>query len=301
MSAARRISLRKFVREGDPPSLVAFLAANTDLADDAIAESLQKGAVWRTAIAGPGRKKTLRAYGDPALGRGDRVELFYDPAILAAEVDDPTPIEDRGRYGAWFKPSGLMSQGTRFGDHASLLRKVELGRGAPAFLVHRLDREVCGVLLLADDGATAGLLSRAFREGTVEKRYRAIVVGDLRASHGEHGTIDDEIDGKPARTGYRVVGYDAERDRTSLELTLPTGRKHQIRRHLDGFGFPVLGDPRYGRGNKNRDGLRLAAVEIVLPCPVERRRARFVVPPGAIPWLDDDPGPGSGAGSSGRV
>ena len=287
---AGRVVVRRKVAAGDPPRLAAFLATHAALGAAAIAESLEKGAVWRTAVAGHGRGKTLRVYDDTPLRTGDRVELFHDPAILAVEAPDPAPIEDRGGYGAWFKPAGLMTQGTRYGDHASLLRKVERGRGAPAHLVHRLDREACGVLLLAYDRATAGALSRAFRDGGVEKRYVAVVVGDFGAGHGENGTIEEPLDGKPARTGFRVLAYEEARDRTWLDVTLPTGRKHQIRRHLDGIGHPVLGDPRYGRGNKNRDGLRLAAVELALRCPVRHRPARFVVPKGAVPWLDERPG-----------
>jgi tRNA pseudouridine32 synthase/23S rRNA pseudouridine746 synthase len=80
-------------------------------------------------------------------------------------------------------------------------------------------------------------------------------------------TIDAPLDGKPARTDYRVVHYDSERDCARLDVRIATGRLHQIRRHMESIGHPVLGDPRYGRGNKNEEGLQLAAVGLRFRCP----------------------------------
>jgi len=292
MSDPGRVTVRRRAVPGDPERLDDLIAAIAPLAPDSRAEVLLKGGVWVTRARGPGARKTVRVRdGAAAIRPGDLVEVFRDPAILAVDPPEPVPIDDRGGFSAWFKPAGLMAQGTRYGDHASLVRRVEIALARPVFLVHRLDREACGVMVVAHDARAAGDLSRSFRDGRVAKEYRAVVVGDVAAALGAAGTIDAPLDGKPSTTRFRVLARDAERDRSWLAVDIPTGRKHQIRRHLDGAGFPVLGDPRYGRGNKNRDGLRLAAVSLAFEArggPV-----RFEVPSGRIPWLDAAP-PGAG-------
>jgi tRNA pseudouridine32 synthase/23S rRNA pseudouridine746 synthase len=176
-------------------------------------------------------------------------------------------VQDAVRWSAWGKPAGLLSQGTEFGDHASLLRQVEKLLDRPVFPVHRLDREVEGLVLVAHDATAAAALSALLREAKVVKRYRAEVIGNVEARRGTSGTIDLPVDDKPARSTFQVVSFDPLRDTTTLDVTIETGRHHQIRRHLDAIGHPVLGDPRYGSGNKNREGMRLTAVYLAFRDP----------------------------------
>jgi tRNA pseudouridine32 synthase/23S rRNA pseudouridine746 synthase len=268
-----------------------LLLETTGLPRPDVEDLLDKGAVWVRRARGRGAGKTLRVRdGAFRLGPGDLVDAYRDPAILAVSAPEPEEIEDRARYGAWFKPAGLMSQGTRYGDHASLLRRVEIRKGTAVRLVHRLDREAAGVVVLAYDGRTAGRLSSQFAGEEAVKDYVAVVLGDLAASYGEDGRFDAPLDGRPARTRFRVIATSPGGATTWVALRIDTGRTHQIRRHLDGAGHPVIGDPRYGRGNKNRDGLRLAAVSLELTCPVRDVRVRFTVGPDRIAWLHDAPG-----------
>ncbi len=76
---------------------------------------------------------------------------------------------------------------------------------------------------------------------------------------------------KPAVTRYRAVCYEAALDRTVVEIRLETGRRHQLRRHFDAIGHPVLGDPRYGDGNQDPSGLQLWASSLAFTCPQCRR------------------------------
>lgn len=121
--------------------------------------------------------------------------------------------------------------------------------------------------------AAPGALSALFRDGRIEKRYRV----QVRGRTAEAGRIELPLDGKPACSDYRLLGYDQAADVATLEVVIQTGRLHQIRRHLEAVGHPVMGDPRYGAGNKNREGLRLVAAGLAFTCPLQRRRVEFAL------------------------
>jgi 23S rRNA pseudouridine1911/1915/1917 synthase len=164
------------------------------------------------------------------------------------------------------KPAGLLTQGDVTGeptliDAARAYLKARYDKPGNVFvgLVHRLDRPVSGVVLLARTSKAAGRLSAQFREGTVEKVYWAVVEG--RAPREVSGEWSDTIwkderrnvvgvvpEGTPggveARLAFRVLG---RRARTiALELRPITGRSHQLRVQLAARGWPIVGDRKYG-------------------------------------------------------
>ena len=98
---------------------------------------------------------------------------------------------------------------------------------------------------------------------------------DLAARHSAAGRIDLPLDGRPALTEYRVERYDRARDASVVQIRIRTGRTHQIRRHLAALGHPVLGDPRYGRGNADPRGLQLVAAGLTFRCPLRGDRMAF--------------------------
>ena len=159
---------------------------------------------------------------------------------------------------ALVKPSGLLSQpglGPELAD--SLISRAQ-ERWPEARLVHRLDRDTSGLILLARDATTHRALSAAFAERRVRKTYLAVVQG-LPADRGgvinqplariatrppRYGVVPLEQGGKPALTRWRVL---RRFEGSSLLLLQPrTGRSHQLRVHLADLGHPVLGDPLYG-------------------------------------------------------
>lgn len=264
MTTPQHFSRRHPVVKGDPAGAADLLARATGLSKGAVKDAMRKGAVL---VGRSGRSPNRLRRETATVKPGDVLEIHYDASLLALVPPDPRLVRDATRWSAWVKPAGLLTQGTPFGDHASLLRLVEKRLERPAFPVHRLDREVEGLVLVAHDEQAAAALSKLFREGNVVKRYRAEVVGDVAGALGTDGVIDLPIDGKPARTLWRAEAYEAARDATVLHVTIETGRQHQIRRHLEAIGHPVIGDPRYGSGNKNREGMRLAAVFLAFTDP----------------------------------
>lgn len=154
------------------------------------------------------------------------------------------------------KPSGLLvHRGWDNDDDVAMFRVRDALGGQHVHPLHRLDRGTSGALVLARTTDAARALAAAFEEGRVEKRYLALVRGQVRA---DEGVIDHAIpraeDGPrvPAVTRYRVVGRSTV-DRCSLVLAMPeTGRLHQIRRHLRHIDHPLVGDVRHGSGAINR-------------------------------------------------
>lgn len=133
-----------------------------------------------------------------------------------------------------------------------------IGGVARPGIVHRLDKETSGCLVVAKNDATHVALSAQFAGRTVEKFYLAIVcgivprdAGNIHAAIARHPThrkrmaVPDDDDGRPAHTGYRVI--ERLNHATLVEAELHTGRTHQIRVHFQHLGFPVAGDDTYGQ------------------------------------------------------
>ena len=163
------------------------------------------------------------------------------------------------------KPAGLLAQGDATGepsllDWARASLKARFGKPGNVFvgLVHRLDRPTSGVVLLARTSKAASRLSAQFREGKVEKVYRAIVDGTLTEASGtwtdtlrkDEGRNVVEVvaegtrGGRDAALSYRILAHRA--GSTLIELRPATGRGHQLRVQLASRGLPISGDRKYG-------------------------------------------------------
>jgi tRNA pseudouridine32 synthase/23S rRNA pseudouridine746 synthase len=268
-----RFSLKKTVGPEDPKTAVDFIAEYSDISKVRIKDAMNKGAV-RLKKAGGKQNRIRRA--KTALKTGDKLSFFYNEKLLGLEPWDAECISDQKRYSVWFKPAGMMTQGTSYGDHSSLLRGVELHfkNKRKVFLIHRLDREASGIVLVAHDKGSAGKLSRLFQNRSIVKHYRAQVLGNLAQSIQED-TIQIPLDDKVATTEYKAANYDPSSNTTQVDIIIRTGRKHQIRRHFELIGFPVMGDPRYGEGNKNTEGIKLTATALEFRCPFSGRHEVF--------------------------
>ena len=189
------------------------------------------------------------------------------------------------------KPPGLAVQGgTGTERHLdAMLDALCFGAKERPRLVHRLDRDTSGVLVLARSAAAAATLARAFRDKATQKIYWAIVVGlpkprrgridqplaKLPGKGGERVTPDEE-EGKRAVTWYRTVSHAGDR-LAWLVLQPITGRTHQLRAHCVTLGTPILGDGKYGgaaahpAGMPNARKLHLHARALSLPHPAGGR------------------------------
>jgi tRNA pseudouridine32 synthase/23S rRNA pseudouridine746 synthase len=260
----------------EAPAVACQLLADTSgLPKERIKHAMVKGAVW---LKRPGTKERRLRKAKFKLQPDDYLQLFYDPNALAQTPPEPAIIAEHKDYSVWFKPPWLFSQGTRYGDHCSLLRLAEKSKRDIDFkLVHRLDREASGLIVLAHNRNAAMLLSKLFQEDKIEKRYFAEVHGHPQIS-AKGLQLTSPLDDKSAHTEIRTAYPGKTEQNTLLDIQLHTGRLHQIRRHLADFGYPVIGDPKYGEQQRRYYDLHLCAWKIGFLSPFTKEMTSYQVP-----------------------
>jgi len=190
------------------------------------------------------------------------------------------------------KPSGLLSVpgiGIEKRDCVAV-RVASAVEGAR--IVHRLDRDTSGVMIMANDKDSHRELSRQFQDREVEKTYEAVVFGEVKK---DFGMIDlpirkdmenrprqcvDHEQGKPSLTNWKVI--ERKGDRTRLALYPKTGRSHQLRLHLREIGHPILGDDLYATPEQQDMAPRLmlhaVLLRVVHPVTLESMTFESTVP-----------------------
>lgn len=273
----------------------------------ALLKGVPRSRIYRLLRKGEVRVNKGRIGPDYKLLAGDRLRV---PPVRTApprtSIEPPQALQQQlrdrvqSRGAGWLvldKPAGLAVHG---GSGVALgvieaLRAMWSDERALE-LVHRLDRDTSGCLLVATTRAALVALQRQMRDGAMEKNYLALVAGSWPSgltevnaplkkntlSSGER-IVRAEVGGKPALTRFRVVqrlpGF------TLLEARLATGRTHQIRVHCQLLGHPIAGDPKYGSRDADRQarefGLRrlfLHAAELIFQDPAQGVRVEGRAP-----------------------
>ncbi|HVA37901.1 MAG TPA: RluA family pseudouridine synthase [Candidatus Dormibacteraeota bacterium] len=246
----------------------------------------------------------LPAKGSETVAEGDRIDYEIEPPPALNARPEAIPLDivyEDAELLVVNKPPGMVTHpahgaysGTLVNALLAHVGTLPVGTGEEAplrpGLVHRLDRDTSGLLVVAKTPRALELLGRAMQHRKITRRYVGIAVGTVTPPAG---TVAGPIGrdqrnrqkmavregGKPAVTHYRTL--EALRGATELAFELETGRTHQIRVHMAALGFPLLNDPVYGHADKRvaLPGQALHAGSLSFRHPVTGEELTFAVDP----------------------
>lgn len=192
------------------------------------------------------------------------------------------------------KPSGLLSVPGKPEGHQDSVQSRAEAAFPGALLVHRLDRDTSGIIIMAMNRRAQASFGKQFERRRTQKTYIARVWGDLAASqNAQSGRVDLPLcvdwpnrplhhvsheNGRPAQTDWRIIGGDAHS--TLVELSPITGRSHQLRVHMRALGHPILGDDLYAHDEARNAAPRLLlhAQSLALHHPEDGQLITFTDP-----------------------
>ncbi len=232
-------------------SIEEFLLHHTNLDENLVLNLLKKGKIL---------DENNKRFQQNQLIKCEKVYV----TIFEPQSKNLKPIFQNRYFAIFDKPSGVLVHPTSSNDFSyTLLDEIKFHLGSDASLIHRIDRETSGLVLVAIDKYSELILKSLFEDKTlnnnsnIKKTYIALVNGHLK----EKLTINEPIsnstgkikikmqvskEGKTSKTIINPIQYDKEKNQTLIQATPITGRQHQIRVHCDYIGHNIVGDQVYG-------------------------------------------------------
>ncbi|MDL2225357.1 RluA family pseudouridine synthase [Eubacteriales bacterium OttesenSCG-928-M02] len=229
---------------------------------------------------------------------GESYHVTIPPAVPLDVVAQDIPIDivyEDGDIAIINKNKGMVVHPSHGNESGTLVNALlyhlnglsGIGGVERPGIVHRLDKDTTGLLVVAKNDKAHESLASQLKEREVKRTYLCLVHGNVREDMGEiaanigrHPTDRKRMavveNGRFARTHYKVI--DRLKEKTLLLCRLDTGRTHQIRVHMQYMGNPVVGDPMYGR-KRDEGGQMLHAVGLGLIHPITGKRMQFFAPP----------------------
>jgi len=279
--------------QNDGMRIDAYLRANTEFSRSRISALMLEGAVSAKGIV-----QTKPSY---KVSAGERVVLTVPQTRPVDIVPQNIPLDilyQDSDVVVVNKPCGMVVHPAAGNEDRTLVNALlyhvqdlsGIGGEMRPGIVHRLDKDTSGLILIAKNDRAHALLSDQFKERSMEKHYRAVAFGNFRE---ENGLIDAPIarhpadrkkmaivpDGKPSQTEWKVI--ERINGTTYLDVHLLTGRTHQIRVHMHSIGHPLLGDRIYApniKTNTHIPRLMLHAYSLAFTHPATGERMEMTAP-----------------------
>jgi 23S rRNA pseudouridine1911/1915/1917 synthase len=183
---------------------------------------------------------------------------FIYIVIFEPQTKGLKPIFDSFHFAIFDKPSGIMVHPSSHQLNVyTLLDEIKYYFGENGSLVHRIDAETSGLVLVSKNAFSDMILKNMFEEKKYFKRYKALVNGEIKEDLTINTPITNDtgliklkmktdLNGKESTTIIKAISYDKEKNQTLVQAIPLTGRQHQIRVHLNSIGYKIIGDPLYG-------------------------------------------------------
>lgn len=225
-----------------------FLVEVVNLSENLASKLLQKGRIVD--------EKKRRLQKGQVLKSG-----YIEVSVFEAITKGLTPLFQTEHFALFDKPSGLLVHPVARSTTYTLLDEVRYQFGDEGSLIHRIDAETSGLILVSKNGYAQFVLNEMFEKKEFIKKYRALVEGEITEDilvdakiTQSNGLINLKMqtaeDGKESSTLIRPISYDQNKNQTLVEAIPYTGRQHQIRVHLDSISHRIVGDPIYGLDEK---------------------------------------------------
>ena len=276
------------VYEGNGDRLDVALSRDGEISRSRAAALIREG---RATV--DGRREDKPSFKAPA---GARIALDIPEARPAKAQAQAIPLQilyQDAHLAVVVKPCGMVVHPAAGNGDGTLVNALlyhldslsGIGGEMRPGIVHRLDKDTSGLMLVAKDDKTHEALSRQLAERRMEKHYRAVVAGRMKEDGGviekpigrsrqDRKKMAVDENGRWAKTEWKTLR--AYPDRTLLDVHIVTGRTHQIRVHMASVGHPVLGDPLYGhRGMPKAERLMLHAYSLSFTHPATGERMTF--------------------------